>query len=312
MSDVVKVAGAEEKELVEMFPHCFKIYTPHRIFYVYADTSQEMHHWLRSISCLSKFDQSYSKRPKPDPTAKLQMGNFRSELLNLSKIILGNVQTILGIYKTIEPPEDKRKEYLKMQAHLRDGTLFFVEDCLKATAQPFNRIPKKKLISGAKSLSLLLSKLDEQLAHSPEKAALEIVLNVIRTRLLEVSKFVVTAKLVPYDELSKIGLEIISIAENISDSNSAEKYRRIEVLTYEFVTHVNCLNQPKLTTFVRSVSSLVAVIVEMKTSQASEDDPDLGYFLEMLIKRITDTLQLVLGKEPKHVSGMPTNMILKK
>jgi hypothetical protein len=56
-----------------------------------------------------------------------------------------------------------------MQAHLRDGTLFFVEDCLKATAQPFNRIPKKKLISGAKALSLLLSKLDGQLSNSPEK-----------------------------------------------------------------------------------------------------------------------------------------------
>jgi len=239
------------------------------------------------------------------------MANFRSELLNLSKIILGNVQTILGIYKTIEPPEEHKREYTMVQNQLRDGTLFFIEDCLKSTAQPFNRIPKKKLVAGAKALSFLLAQLDAQLENSPEKAALEIVLNVIRARLLEVSKFVVTAKLVPYDELSKIGLEIISLAENVSDANATEKHRKMEVLAYEFVTHVNCLNQPKLTTLVRSISSLVDVIVEMKTSQSSntcfiqnsEDDDDLGYFTELLIKRITDMLHLVLGKEVRTVSS---------
>ena len=38
MTDVVKVTGAEEKELVELFPHCFKIYTPLRYFFLFSIT----------------------------------------------------------------------------------------------------------------------------------------------------------------------------------------------------------------------------------------------------------------------------------
>lgn len=41
LADVVKVTGAEEKELVQLFPHAFKIYTPLRytpiLFLLFSD-----------------------------------------------------------------------------------------------------------------------------------------------------------------------------------------------------------------------------------------------------------------------------------
>jgi len=314
ISDVVKVAAAEEPELKEQFPFSFKIFTPQRIIYVYADTSREMYEWMHAINILSTFDHTYTacKKLKTDPNSALKMANFRCDLMNSGKAVLGNMLSVLGYCKTLEANEDQKGQFATLQLHLKNGTLFFIESILKTVIRPFDRVPKRKVIVEAKDLSYKLVKLDTILVYSPEKAALDVALNALRPRLLDVSRYVVTTKLIAYDELTKIGYDIIAITQNISDNTTYDNpanYRKIEALMQEFVTHVNSLNQPKLTSFVFPLPSLVENILATKNAQ--EDDSDVGFFTDLLYGKIVDTLRMVRGKEgnPKEAQGTGGSML---
>lgn len=84
--------------------------------------------------------------------------------------------------------------------------------------RPFDRVAKRKIITEAKDLSAKLVKLDGMLDISPEKvhyfggggseilaiilqAPLQVLLNILRPQLLEISQYVVNTRLVPHDEV---------------------------------------------------------------------------------------------------------------